>query len=166
LRSSDSYARFHKLLAASVSQSASNAAAYEQEKRRAEALAELDRAKTTFFTNVSHEFRTPLTLMLGPLADLLAEASISGPAARTLELIHRNGLRLLKLVNTLLDVSRLEAGGVEGVFEPIDLSAATREVASMFAQRSRRPACAWSWTSRRRRLRGSTVRCGRRSFST
>jgi signal transduction histidine kinase/DNA-binding response OmpR family regulator len=132
LRSTESYARFHRLLSASLSQSVSNAAAYEQEKQRAEALAELDRAKTAFFANVSHEFRTPLTLMLGPLAELIADGSLPEVATSALEVVQRNGLRLLKLVNNLLDVSRLEAGGVAGTFEPLELGSATRDLASMF----------------------------------
>ena len=92
-----------------------NAHAYEEERRRAEALAELDRAKTAFFSNVSHEFRTPLTLMLGPLEDALADRRMPRRrAASGSSRVHRNGLRLLKLVNTLLDFSRIEAGRVAG----------------------------------------------------
>ena len=103
-----------------------NAEAYEEERRRAEALAELDRAKTTFFTNVSHEFRTPLTLMLGPLEDALRDPRARCRRERErLELVHRNALRLLKLVNTLLDFSRIEAGRVQATFEPTDLAALT-----------------------------------------
>ena len=81
-------------------------------RKRAEALAELDRAKTAFFSNVSHEFRTPLTLMLGPVEDALAELNGAVPPGHRerLEVVHRNGLRLLRLVNTLLDFSRIEAG--------------------------------------------------------
>ena len=83
--------------------------------RRAEALAEIDRAKTAFFSNVSHEFRTPLTLMLGPLEDAARRRRRAAADARgRLEVAHRNGLRLLKLVNTLLDFSRIEAGRVAG----------------------------------------------------
>jgi PAS domain S-box-containing protein len=115
-----------------------NVRAYESERQRAEQLAQIDRAKTAFFSNASHEFRTPLTLMLGPLEDMLATAP-PGAGARTLqieryglELVHRNGLRLLKLVNTLLDFSRLEAGRVRAVFEPLDLAASTLELASTF----------------------------------
>ena len=109
----------------------SNARAYEEERKRAEALAELDRAKTAFFANVSHEFRTPLALMLGPAEDALAEATDPEQRER-LDLLHRNALRLQKLVNTLLDFSRIEAGRVQASYEPTDLAAFTAELASVF----------------------------------
>ncbi|WP_437548772.1 ATP-binding protein [Sorangium sp. So ce367] len=127
----DDYRGFLHLVAGQISASIANAQAYEEEKRRAEALAELDRAKTTFFSNVSHEFRTPLTLMLGPLEDALASAerSLSGAA---LETAHRNAGRLLKLVNALLDFSRIEAGRIQASYEPTDLSALTADLASAF----------------------------------
>ena len=111
------------------------ASAYEEERRRAQALAEIDRAKTAFFSNVSHEFRTPLTLMLSPLEGALARIppAEDGRIARSeLELIHRNGLRLLKLVNALLDFSRIEAGRMEATFEPVDLATFTQALASNF----------------------------------
>jgi len=130
----DNYLNFLKLIANQVSTSIANAEAYEQERKRAESLAELDRAKTTFFSNVSHEFRTPLTLMLAPLEDILAnqQTTNNNEQRRELEIVHRNGLRLLKLVNTLLDFSRIEAGRVQALYQPIDLCAATIELASVF----------------------------------
>src|SRR5262245_33119705 len=127
----DDYRGFLDLLAGHVATALANARAYEEEKKRAEALAELDRAKTAFFSNVSHEFRTPLTLLLGPLEDALAETNDPGQRDR-LELLHRNALRLQKLVNTLLDFSRIEAGRVQASFEPTDLAALTNELASVF----------------------------------
>jgi signal transduction histidine kinase len=126
----DGYRGFIELVAAQIAACVANAQAYEDERKRAEALAELDRAKTTFFSNVSHEFRTPLTLMLGPLDDLLAQAD--GESRELLALANRNGRRLLKLVNTLLDFSRIEAGRVQAVYEPVDLAAYTAELASVF----------------------------------
>jgi signal transduction histidine kinase len=108
-----------------------NARAYQEERLRAEALAELDRAKTAFFSNVSHEFRTPLTLSLGPIEDALASPA-RALAGADLELVHRNNLRLLKLVNTLLDFSRIEAGRMDARYEPLDLARVTTELASTF----------------------------------
>ncbi len=122
---------FVDLLTGQIGAALADARAYEAERRRAEALAEINRAKTTFFSNVSHEFRTPLTLMLGPLEELLK----SGAAAENrplLELAHRNSLRLLRLVNSLLDFSRIEAGRMRERFEPVDLAALTAEIASNF----------------------------------
>ncbi len=126
------YRSFLDLIAGHISTAVANARAYEEERKRAEALAEVDRAKTAFFSNVSHEFRTPLTLMLGPLEDTLANDGLSPQIAKSLRVAHRNSIRLLKLVNTLLDFSRIEAGRVEAVFEPIDLTTFTAELASMF----------------------------------
>jgi len=128
------YQGFYDMLSVTLATAVSNAHAYEEEKRRAEALAELDRAKTAFFSNVSHEFRTPLTLMLGPLEELMQRSGGIGAAAerQSLELVHRNGLRLLKLVNTLLDFSRLEAGRAQASYEPVDFSAVSADLASQF----------------------------------
>ena len=131
----DSYRGFLSLVAGHIAAAIANVQAYEEERRRAEALAELDRAKTTFFSNVSHEFRTPLTLMLGPIEDVLNEPSPTGlaPIHRgRLETAHRNSLRLLKLVNSLLDFSRIEAGRGDACFEPVDLARLTAELASNF----------------------------------
>jgi PAS domain S-box-containing protein len=131
LRWDELYRGFFELVTSQVATAIANARAYEEERRRAEALAELDRAKTAFFSNVSHEFRTPLTLILGPLDDVLAETS--APRHREqLELLRRNALRLQKLVNTLLDFSRIEAGRIQACFEPTDLAALTAELASGF----------------------------------
>ena len=136
LRFDRRYESFLELAAAQVASAIATAQAYEEERKRAEALAEIDRAKTLFFSNVSHEFRTPLTLMLGPLEELRgngnAQAALSGEQLEQVELAHRNGLRLLKLVNTLLDFSRIEAGRVQAVYESTDLAAMTAELASVF----------------------------------
>jgi PAS domain S-box-containing protein len=130
----DSYHTFFGLVAAQIASGLADAQALEEERRRAAALAEIDRAKTAFFSNVSHEFRTPLTLMLGPLEDLLANAHGTLPAGvvEQLTLAHRNSLRLQKLVNSLLDFARIEAGRVEASYEPTDLAALTAELASVF----------------------------------
>ena len=134
-RLDEDYRGFLSLVAGQIASALSNAYAYEEERSRAEALAAIDRAKTAFFSNTSHEFRTPLTLMLGPLADMLTRKPPQGPIladAAELETMHRNGVRLLKLVNTLLDFSRIEAGRVQARFEATDLAAYTGELASAF----------------------------------
>jgi signal transduction histidine kinase/CheY-like chemotaxis protein len=129
----DKYLSFLQLLAGQVATAIAAARAQEAERRRVEALAELDRAKTAFFSNVSHEFRTPLTLILGPLAALAADPALSGEQRAQAEMARRNALRMLKLTNALLDFSRLQAGRLRARFEPTDLAAATAALASSFA---------------------------------
>ncbi|RYG23257.1 response regulator [bacterium] len=128
------YRGFLGLVAGQVSAAISDAEAAERERQRLEAMAELDRAKTAFFANVSHEFRTPLTLMLAPLQDALSGdlGSLPDRARLELETVHRNGLRLQKLVNALLDFSRLEAGRMRAEFRPTDVGSFTADIASSF----------------------------------
>jgi PAS domain S-box-containing protein len=130
----EDYQSFLKMTAGYVATAIANTRAYEAERQRAEALAELDQAKTVFFSNVSHEFRTPLTLMLSPLEEMLSFTDETPLATlrSPLQMVHRNGLRLLKLVNTLLDFSRIEAGRIQAVYEPTDLATFTTELASVF----------------------------------
>jgi PAS domain S-box-containing protein len=133
-RFDDEYRGFVSLLSSQIGSALANADAYETERRRAETLAELDLAKTKFFSNVSHEFRTPLSLMLGPLEEVLSEspARLSPGLHEQLVVAHRNARRLLKLVNTLLDFSRIEAGRLDAVYEPTELGRLTQEVSSVF----------------------------------
>jgi signal transduction histidine kinase len=130
----ETYRAYYDLLGTGVTIAVANAHAYEEQRKRAEALAAIDRAKTAFFSNVSHEFRTPLTLMLGPLEDELREKVDPLPLTRRerLRTAHRNTLRLLKLVNTLLDFSRIEAGRTQASYQPTDLASYTAELASVF----------------------------------
>lgn len=128
----EDYSSFVSLMAGQIASGLANAKAYEAERRRAEALAEIDRAKTAFFSNVSHEFRTPLTLMLGPLEDMLSDPAANTALGDRLSIIHRNAERLLKLVNTLLDFSRIEAGRAVALYRRTDLCALTTELASGF----------------------------------
>ncbi|WP_167471077.1 response regulator [Cupriavidus lacunae] len=127
----DRYRSFLTLAAGQIGAAMNSALAYEEARKRAEALAAIDRAKTTFFSNISHEFRTPLTLMLGPLEELVRRAD-PGEDRALLEMAHRNGLRLLKLVNALLDFSRIESGRVRMHRQPTDLAAFTGDLASLF----------------------------------
>jgi PAS domain S-box-containing protein len=128
----EDYLDFLRLVARQVGTAIADAQRAEAERERIEALAELDRAKTLFFTNVSHELRTPLTLILSPLEELLADADRSAVERDQLELIRRNALRLLRLVNTLLDFSRAESGRIDALFQPTDLAAVTVDLASAF----------------------------------
>ncbi|MFE2755333.1 SpoIIE family protein phosphatase [Actinosynnema sp. NPDC059335] len=128
----EGYRGFLDLVAGHVAAGIASARSYQAQQRRAEELAELDRAKTAFFSNISHEFRTPLTLITGPLEELLDRFADDEPAKVELEAVHRNSLRLGKLVNTLLDFSRLEAGRMRARYEPLDLAVFTAELASVF----------------------------------
>ncbi|MEH2179609.1 hybrid sensor histidine kinase/response regulator [Nostoc sp.] len=130
----DDYQGFCNLVAGQVTTAIANARAYESERKRSEALAQLDQAKTAFFSNVSHEFRTPLTLILNPLEQVLAleYGSLLPKQREQLDIVQRNAIRLLKLVNTLLDFSRIEAGRIQAVYEPTDLAVFTANLASVF----------------------------------
>ena len=127
----ESYRTFFSLMARQIATSIADARSFELERKRAEALAELDRAKTVFFSNISHELRTPLTLLLGPTEAALASKDGALRGA-DLEMVHRNEMRLLKLVNTLLDFSRIEAGRFQAAFEATDLCRLTGDIASAF----------------------------------
>ncbi len=132
-RLDEDYRLFLELAARQLGSNLAAARAHEQERKRAEMFAELDRAKTVFFSNVSHEFRTPLTLIVGHLESMLGRARPSATVTREeLQLVHRNSLRLLKLVNTLLDFSRIEAGRVDAIYEPTDIASFTADTASAF----------------------------------
>jgi signal transduction histidine kinase len=130
----DEYRGFCELVAGQVATAVENGNAYAAEQRRAATLSELDRAKTVFFSNVSHEFRTPLSLLLGPTEELLGDTAhplAAGQRAK-LELVHRNALRLLALVNALLDFSRIEAGRADAAYERTDVPAFTADLVSTF----------------------------------
>ncbi|MFE9427390.1 SpoIIE family protein phosphatase [Kitasatospora sp. NPDC006697] len=129
----DGYRGFVDLVAGHLASGVASARSYELERRRARELAELDRAKTAFFYNISHEFRTPLTLIVGPVEELRRQLADADEAVRAdLETVHRNGLRLGRLVNSLLDFSQIEAGRMRARLEPADLAAVTADLAAAF----------------------------------
>jgi len=126
------YLGFLSLVGSHVTTAIVESRMFEEERKRAQALAELDRAKTQFFSNVSHEFRTPLTLMIGNLEAALSSAGLPLDQREQLDVAHRNSHRLLKLVNTLLDFSRIEAGRAQASYQPTDIAALTADLASNF----------------------------------
>jgi signal transduction histidine kinase/CheY-like chemotaxis protein len=129
----DGYRSFLDLVVGQVSAGLAQARATQRERERLDRLAALDRGKTEFFSNISHEFRTPLTLLLSPLDELLRHReALPAPLAQELEFATRNARRLLTLVNTLLDFSQLEAGRLRAHLEPTDLAALTTDIASVF----------------------------------
>jgi signal transduction histidine kinase len=127
----DAYRAFFEEIASQLGASLGLAKAYEDERRRAEALAEVDRVKTAFFSNISHELRVPLTLLLGPLTSAVTATE---PALRgdDLEAVHRNAQQLLRRVNTLLDFVGIEEGRVRASYRPTDLAALTADIATGF----------------------------------
>jgi len=130
----EKYLLFYELLTASITNALTKARAQDDERKKAEALAEIDKAKTVFFSNISHEFRTPLTLMLGSLEELLNKRTgdIAVSDKEAIKTSHRNAMRLLRLVNNLLDFSRIEAGRVHAQYQLTDLAKYTTELASNF----------------------------------
>ncbi len=128
----EKYQSFFSLLTDQMAASFSSVHQFEEERKRAEALAEIDRAKTTFFSNISHEFRTPLTLLLAPIEDALNDPRIGAENKVRMEVAYRNTLRMQKMVNTLLEFSRIEAGRSEGRFRRVDICSLTEDLASTF----------------------------------
>ena len=130
----DAYRDFVNLVADHIGAALQNARAYADERARAEELGALDRVKTEFFSNISHELRTPLTLLLSPAEELLADRDhpLSDAQRTQVNLIHQNARRLLKLVSSVLDFSRIEAGRMRASFVPTDLPRLTAELTSVF----------------------------------
>ncbi|KAF9129396.1 hypothetical protein BGW39_004204 [Mortierella sp. 14UC] len=126
------YLDFLALLVANIASLLHFGRSREEERKSTEALFELNKAKISFFQNISHELRTPLTLMIAPLDDVLNQTPENAPTRSSLEMVRRNTRRLLKLVNTLLQFSRIEAGKSQALFEETDLSKATREISANF----------------------------------
>ncbi|CAG8550421.1 4726_t:CDS:10 [Paraglomus occultum] len=109
----------------------------EEERKQAEMLADLNRQKIAFFQNISHELRSPLTLMLSPLEEAMELCPKNAPIFAHLKLIQKNNRRLLKLVNTLLQFSRIEAGRLQAWFCSVNICRLTLELASNFESTSR-----------------------------
>ena len=128
----EKYSSFFSLVADQIATSFASVNALEEERKRAEAFAEIDRAKTIFFSNISHEFRTPLTLLMGPVEDTLNDPESSGDTKERMHVAYRNVLRMQKLVNTLLEFSRIEAGRIEGRYRKVDIVAITEDLTSTF----------------------------------
>src|SRR5205823_9157254 len=85
-------------------------------------LVELDQIKGRFYANISHELRTPLTLLIAPLETLLRRYSLDTESKELLSTMQANGMRLLKLINDLLDLVRLESGVMQVKLEPVDVA--------------------------------------------
>jgi signal transduction histidine kinase len=158
----DGYRGFVDLVAGHLAAGIASARSYRDQQRRAEELAELDHAKTTFFSNISHEFRTPLTLIMGPVQELQRRLADAGPQVHEeLEVISRNGLRLGRLVNTLLDFSRIEAGRMQASYEPADLAQVTAGQSIRPEHRRRRPAGMFRRHARQQGAAGDRARLRR-----
>jgi signal transduction histidine kinase len=128
------FKQFCELIGERVSLEINKMLAIEEERKRAEELEQIDKAKTVFFSNISHEFRTPLTLILNPLEELLNQPTshLSAIEKKNIETTHRNAVRLLKLVNTLLDFSRIESGRQQASYTLTDLGALTTNLVANF----------------------------------
>lgn len=127
------YRAFFESIATVLSGELNTIQALAEERMRAQALAEIDKAKTVFFSNISHELRTPLALMMGPLQSLLEQEDLlEGVEREKLEIAFRNTRRLQKLVNALLDYARIEAGKMEARVERLEIVKYTIDLASSF----------------------------------
>ncbi|MBT8228150.1 MAG: SpoIIE family protein phosphatase [Dactylosporangium sp.] len=136
----EEYVAFLRMIAEHIETAVNAARAAEEEQDRITALAELDQAKSAFFSNISHEFRTPLTLISEPAEECLADQAQPLPAAHRdrLKMVARNARRLHRMVNNVLDFTSLEAGRVRTRITAIDIAATTRGLAESFEFAMRR----------------------------
>jgi len=134
LRPDDSYTAFAVMASRQLGVMVTDAVSYQGELKRQQALQELERARTEFFQNISHELRAPLTMLLMPLQDILVEPGVVLPAAArdTVETSVRAGDRLQRVVDALLDISRAESGAPTPYREEIDLVSVTLDVVEGF----------------------------------
>lgn len=114
---------------------------------QAEALQTLDKAKTRFFANITHEFRTPLTLIIGPTEQLAANADLDPPLRKTLSGVLKNARQLLHFINQLLDLSKLESGQMPTTMTHDDIVGHTRELMSRFGPLADRNKQTWRFES-------------------
>lgn len=103
------------------------------EKVESDKIRELTHFKNMFFTNVSHEFRTPLTLIIAPLKELLVDADVPEMIKSQINLIHGNAVRLLRLINQLLEISKIEAGYVRLKVTPVEIVSVVRNIYQAFS---------------------------------
>ncbi|KPV74021.1 uncharacterized protein RHOBADRAFT_54592 [Rhodotorula graminis WP1] len=127
-------AQFFNLVSRTLSTGLLGIEVAEEQARKSRELSELNDARQAFFANISHELRTPLTLILGPLEDVLLSksATLDAEDRDRLEVVQRNAHRLLNMVNTLLDFSRLESGKMNTTYRPTLLGPRTADLAALF----------------------------------
>ncbi|OZJ06458.1 hypothetical protein BZG36_00614 [Bifiguratus adelaidae] len=125
------YKKFHLILATQLWSNISSAQRLEEARRKQEEMAQLQRTKTAFFQSTSHEFKTPITLLLGHI-EQLKSLKLPLEAEYSLTVARRSALRLLKLVTSLLDFSRFDAHRAKPAFLPTDISAYIIDLASVF----------------------------------
>ena len=133
-RPDEAYTAFTAMAARQLGVMITDAVSYQNERKRQQALAELDRARTEFFENISHELRAPLTMLLTPLQDILDEPGVVLPAAArdTVETSIRAADRLQRVFDALLDTSRAESGALMADREDIDLTSVTAELVESY----------------------------------
>jgi signal transduction histidine kinase len=132
MRPTEESRQFHQDTVAHLESAIRSARMKQLAEERARGLAALDRAKTVFFSNVSHELRTPLTLLIEPLRQVLEHARLEPEERQLLETAQQAVRRLHKLINSLLEFSRVEAGRADPHYQPTDLALLTTDLAGMF----------------------------------
>ncbi len=134
----NAYTNFHlnvlKNLAAYISIALDNARVYNELEAQSEKIKEMDMLKTRFFINISHEFRTPLTLILGPVESMITEFKKNqwNDSVSKLELVNRNAKRLLSLINQLIEIHKIESGAMYLKVVPTEIISFVNEIASLF----------------------------------